>query len=186
MRLRHCAPTAAMLLVLPFTLTACGDDDDAAAPAEPQETIEEDEAEEAEEAEAPEEEAAEPEPTDVFSLEVGDCFNDPEGTELGAEGINQLREVPVVDCEEPHDNEVYASLEQDDSEYPGNEEIQGLAIDGCLAEFEGYVGVTIEESDLVAYPITPTAEAWEQGNREVLCVLTSQEQKTGSAQGSEQ
>jgi hypothetical protein len=183
MRLRHYAPTAAMLLVLPFTLTACGDDDDAAAPAEPQETIEEDEAEEAEE---PEEEAAEPEPTDVFSLEVGDCFNDPEGTELGSEGINQVEELPVVDCEEPHDNEVYASLEQEDGEYPGDEEIQGLAIDGCVAEFEGYVGVAFEESEFDAFPITPTAESWEQGDREVLCALFGEEPKTGSAEGSEQ
>jgi hypothetical protein len=181
--------TSAVAIVISLALFTVGFitglamlDDEAAAPAEPQETIEEDETEETEETEE-----AEPETTDVFSLEVGDCFNDPEEwEEFEEEEFEEFNSLPVVPCEQPHDNEIYASLELPDGEYPGVEEIQGLAIDGCDGEFEGYVGVAFEESEFGAFETHPTAESWEQGDRQVLCVLFGDEQKTGSARDSGQ
>jgi hypothetical protein len=161
------------------------DDDEAAAPAEPQETIEEEEA-----TPTPEEETEEePETTNVFSLEVGDCFNDPEEweeIEEEEEEFEEFNSLPVVPCEQPHDNEIFASLEQPDGEYPGDEEIEGLAFDGCVAEFEPYVGVRALESEFDFWEMMPSAESWAMGDRQVLCALFGEEQKTGSAQGSQE
>ena len=37
----------------------------------------------------------------VFSLELGDCFDDPET-------FDEVSELDTIDCSEPHDNEIYA------------------------------------------------------------------------------
>ena len=50
--------------------------------------------------------------TDVFSLTVGQCLNDTSGTEVS--------EVPIVDCADEHDFEVYADFEIDGDEFPGD------------------------------------------------------------------
>src|SRR3990172_11626 len=41
----------------------------------------------------------------------------------------------------------------------------------CVGEFEGFVGLSYEQSDLDLFPITPTAESWAQGDRVVYCAL---------------
>ena len=46
----------------------------------------------------------------VFSLEVGDCFNDPDS------GFEEVTDVEIVECSENHDNEVYAL-----SDYPAGD-----------------------------------------------------------------
>ncbi|MDP9407999.1 MAG: septum formation family protein [Actinomycetota bacterium] len=114
----------------------------------------------------------------VGDLAVGDCFDDV------AAGLNEVEEVPVVPCEGPHANEVFAVLEQPGEEYPGEEEMGSLAGEGCYAAFEEYVGAPVETSALTAFPIAPTAESWASGDREVVCVLTGTGPRTGSAQGS--
>ena len=117
-------------------------------------------------------------PVPVGDLAVGDCFDDV------AAGLNEVEEVPVVPCEGPHANEVFALLEQPGQEFPGEEEMGSLAGEGCYAAFEDYVGAPVETSTLTAFPIAPTAESWAQGDREVVCVLTGSGPRTGSARGS--
>ena len=50
----------------------------------------------------------------VFSMRVGDCFDDPD--HLIAGELLELGEVPGVPCAEPHDNEVFAWNDNDDRE----------------------------------------------------------------------
>lgn len=102
----------------------------------------------------------------VFELEVGTCFND-EG-EIGAE--QQVSSVPVVDCEEPHDNEVFALVDLPEGEFPADVADQAQEI--CDGEvFTEYLGVPMMESEYSAMPIYPTAETWAEGDREVVCAL---------------
>lgn len=121
---------------------------------------------------------------DVFSLEVGTCFNDTESALAGGETSN----VPVVECDEPHDNEVFALVELEGDEFPGNDTVRQVGNEKCLAEFEDYVGLDYPSSRYAAGPyLTPTEESWERANdREVICALwdANLEKLEGSARGS--
>ncbi|MEM9465372.1 MAG: hypothetical protein AAGA90_08350 [Actinomycetota bacterium] len=110
----------------------------------------------------------------VTDLEVGDCFDDPD------EGTTLISNVDMVDCAEPHDNEVYhvyaiSSLRTDDQYF-----------EDCLAEFEGYVGSDYATSEIFLSYITPTADGLSQGADEVICIafLEPPNKLTGSVRGS--
>lgn len=103
--------------------------------------------------------------TSVLELGVGDCFND---EDLEAEVITV---VPTVPCSEPHDNEIYLAYDMTDAVYPGREAALDAAGQRCFDQFESFVGRDYFESDLDFFPLVPTAESWDQGDREVLCVV---------------
>lgn len=112
------------------------------------------------------------------SAEVGDC--------LLSESLSESRisELPTVDCGEPHDLEVFHVYDMADGDYPGFDEAGDLAYEGCLEEFEAYVGVAPEESSLLATPLFPTDEGWERQDREAICILVSPENVTESLRDS--
>jgi hypothetical protein len=185
----------AALAVLPLALAACGDDRTAvedlpaSAPLTADATQDADPSTSPVATAPPVEEADEPAaaspaapapqgPVAVSDLRVGTCFDDVDA------GLNEVSEVPAVPCDRPHANEVFAVLEQPGDEFPGEEEIRGLAEEGCSASFESYVGAPFETSTLTPFPVTPTAASWAKGDRQVVCVLTSPEPRTASARGS--
>lgn len=100
----------------------------------------------------------------VFSLSAGDCFNDPDT-------FGEVSDVELVDCGDPHDNEVYALFDIAADDYPGDAAVQDEAAEGCLAAFEGYVGRDYQSSSLDISALTPTSESWDQGDKEVVCFL---------------
>ncbi len=86
--------------------------------------------------------------TSAFAIKVGDCLND-------ADVSGEVETVPVIACTEPHDSEAYASIIMDDGDFPGADEVDTQAQDGCLGAFEGYVGAELrrlEVRDLVLLP----------------------------------
>ena len=109
----------------------------------------------------------------VFSMRVGDCFDDPDSLVAGE--LLELGEVPGVPCDEPHDSEVFAVFElpdDEDSPYPGGNAIYSIGLEQCLSHFQGYVGIAYEDSRLELDPFTPTAESWnENDDRELVCFL---------------
>ena len=100
----------------------------------------------------------------VFSLGVGDCFNDPDA-------IEEVSDVEMVGCGEAHDNEVFASYEIPGSDFPGQAAVQADAADGCLSRFEPYVGTDYLDSSLDVSFLTPSDASWDQGDHEVVCFL---------------
>lgn len=96
----------------------------------------------------------------VFSLRVGDCFDDAAGALGGAE----VESVPAVPCDEPHDNEVFAKPTLTDGPYPGDDEIYVEALERCVDEFAAYTGEDYDTSELEVFPITPTRATWEDGD----------------------
>jgi hypothetical protein len=105
----------------------------------------------------------------VFDLAVGDCFDDgdiPTGPE-----VEEIGDVPLVDCSEPHDNEVYETVTVDGDEYPGDQAIAEHADQVCLDAFEGFVGLDYMSSDLDFGWLVPTAESWETGDRTIACFV---------------
>jgi hypothetical protein len=113
----------------------------------------------------------------VFDLEVGDCFDDP--TESG-----EISEVPIVDCADPHDNEVYAAFDYDGDSFPGDDAMSTAADDGCQDRFEDFVGIAYLDSALYVTHLVPTSDSWDSGDREIICVLYEPNEKlTGSMEG---
>lgn len=121
----------------------------------------------------------------VFSLEPGTCFDDV--TELTSEGGGEVSDVPVVDCGEPHDNEVFATFDLEGDDFPGQDAVVSQADAGCVDRFEAYVGRDYPSSRFVSSHLVPTQQTWEdQGDREVVCFLYDIDlaRLEGSAEGS--
>lgn len=101
--------------------------------------------------------------TSVLDVAVGDCFDDPD-----SEIVSTLS---VVDCAEPHDNEIFATVQIQGGTFPGDAGVGDFAVDACLDEFEPYVGESYATSPLDYFYLGPTEDSWNNGDREVLCVL---------------
>ena len=115
--------------------------------------------------------------TDVFSLSVGQCLNDTAGTEVS--------EVPIVDCTDEHDFEVYSDFEIPGDEFPGDDAIDSQADAECLTDFEQFVGISYDDSVYGYTYFTPTEGSWTDGNdRLVSCLIGDPNGKvTGTLKG---
>lgn len=104
----------------------------------------------------------------VFDLRVGDCLSpDPELT-------GEVAEIPVVPCDQPHGQEVVATVLHPDDAYPGADALSQWADGACLGAIEREpLGLTLDDGILVSY-LLPTFAGWNQENdRSVVCVLVS-------------
>jgi hypothetical protein len=122
---------------------------------------------------------------DVMTLRPGDCFDDPDDLE------QVVFDVAAVPCSEPHDNEVYSvqtlAPGAFTEEFPGEEALQRHSYDACIGSvFDEYVGTSYLDSALDVFTLTPTAESWEQGDREFVCAVYRLDlaQITGTVRGS--
>jgi hypothetical protein len=106
----------------------------------------------------------------VWSLEVGDCFDDWEGATTNSES-EEITDVPIVECSEPHDNEIYMMEDLPEGAFPGDAAMEETAIGVCYDGFEDFVGTEYEESDLDFGWLFPTSESWGEGDREVICFV---------------
>lgn len=126
------------------------------------------------------EEIVESSDADVFTLKVGDCFNDEATTST------EVSSVPTVPCSEAHDNELYFEFELPAGDYPGQTEVDAEADQRCLNEFASFIGTAYEASALDFWYLTPTQAGWEQiDDRVVQCAVWDPSAQTvGSLGGS--
>ena len=103
---------------------------------------------------------------DVFALEVGDCLTEIQATE------ETFISVETVPCSEPHSEEIYAVVTLPEGDFPGDEAIVTQAEDVCVAEFEGFVGLSYAESVLEFNYAWPLEEGWDAGERGVVCAVS--------------
>ncbi|MFC0681139.1 septum formation family protein [Lysobacter korlensis] len=123
-------------------------------------------------------------PADVTArtdMAVGACV-----TEYGYDDWDTVTGFQVVDCDAEHYEELYAVVEHTAGEYPGDNRIWKTAEVECIAAFEGYVGVSYEESEYAANWIAPTDLEWRDGDRSTLCLLWDYDYRplVGSVRGS--
>jgi hypothetical protein len=173
--------SACGLPLLPPAFTGGTEDPGAAPEPEPAETEEPVETEEPEPFEI--EEPVEPEDQDVMILAVGDCLN-----EWTANLDDTVSSVPIVDCDDPHDFEVYHEGVLDESgEYPGEDDLLEMVDEGCIDAFEDFVGSPYLTSDLYQTSLWPTEDGWEQGSRDYLCLVGHMDgsQSTGTLEDSQ-
>lgn len=106
---------------------------------------------------------------DVMSLQVGDCFDDPEDLE------DVVYDVAAVPCAEAHDNEVFAVQSLADAfprSFPGEDVLWDYSYEVCSGSlFDSYVGTPYLDSSLDVFTLTPTEESWEEGDREFVCAV---------------
>ena len=119
----------------------------------------------------------------VYDLEAGDCVN------LPVDDEDSIEELPVRDCAEPHDAEVYAidDMTIDADDYPGMDAVANDTERICAGDaFERYVGSDVASSRYGYYYLFPSEESWVQGDREYVCMVISIDGSslTGSVQGS--
>jgi Septum formation len=154
------ALSGALLLALALAAGACGDDDDDDAGGDESTTT-----------------SPEAEEETVFAVSVGDCLaTDPTG--------EQVSQVPTVDCEEPHTSEAFHTTTIEGEELPSAADMEQLVQDECLAAFESFVGMPYDQSALEVLWLEPTAESWEQGDHELVCLVTDPAGQTaGSLEG---
>ncbi|WP_159621683.1 septum formation family protein [Ruania rhizosphaerae] len=102
----------------------------------------------------------------VATAEVGECIM---YDDLNSQSIT---EIDPIDCTEEHDAQFFYKFDMDDGDFPGRDGISAAAEEGCLAEFEPFVGTDFQESALYVNFIGPSEESWNDANdREILCVL---------------
>ncbi len=119
---------------------------------------------------------------DVFSIVVGDCLND-------ADVPDEVTTLPIVDCAEPHDSEVFARTEAAGDDFPGSDVLQGTLVEFCRGDaFTEFVGIPFAESRYGTRGYFPTSESWANGDRELLCTLVDESgaRLTGSLAGVEE
>jgi len=116
----------------------------------------------------------------VFSLEVGQCLN---AADLSRERVS---DVPVVECQQPHDGEVYAMLDVPDGDYPGESALQAEAEQFCRTEFTSFVGIDYPLSLLDVAYLYPTGSSWDKLNdRSIVCIVIDPDGSvTGTLSGS--
>ncbi len=105
---------------------------------------------------------------DVMALQVGDCFGDPEELD------EVVFDVAALPCSEAHDNEVYSLVPVTvfGTAFPGETALQDFSYEACIGDpFSGYVGTDYLDSVLEVFTFTPTEESWDDGDRDVVCIL---------------
>ncbi len=93
----------------------------------------------------------------VFSLGEGDCFRSVTETEFA--------DVPIVDCSEPHEHQVYALWNVVGDSLPS----QTAMDEGCFDRFETAIGTSYADSEIYGASLVPTQGSFEAGDREVIC-----------------
>ena len=103
----------------------------------------------------------------VFSLSVGDCFNNPPGA-------TSLTTVTAIPCTQAHNAQIYAKFNVSGSivNYPGTSSLTRLATSGCNARVGILDKSKITNSMTIRF-LYPLADSWLGGNRTIACMIAN-------------
>ncbi|MDQ0734975.1 septum formation family protein [Arthrobacter agilis] len=128
--------------------------------------------------------------TNAAALLVGDCTStlaSAEQAEAAASGESfDVYEVTAIPCEDEHVFEAFAVTTLPDGEYLGESWAIDLADEFCTTEFEEFVGLAYDESELWFSYIYPNNEGWTwKDDRQILCFIsmTDEAPTTGTLAG---
>jgi hypothetical protein len=116
--------------------------------------------------------------TPANDFEAGECTND--------DLTGSVSEIDTVDCDDEHTAEAFAQFDLDDGDFPGVDEVNEQATEGCQGDrFEEYVGTDYDSSIYIASSINPSEDSWDSGDRTVICVISGSTEGAldGSAEG---
>lgn len=101
----------------------------------------------------------------VFSLHVGDCFQNPPGNHIGS-----LASVAVTSCTTPHNAQVFAQFKATDKRYPGATALIREADRGCSQRVAGGLDQAKLTKAIALHFIYPLASSWSSGQRVISCL----------------
>ena len=109
-------------------------------------------------------------PWSVFDLRPGDCI-------AADDSISgDVDELPLIPCDEPHTQEVFAIVGHPDDAYPGAGAVATFADRACLTALDADLDLSIDDGIAFSY-LLPTFEGWNKnGDRNVVCVLVFPEE----------
>ncbi|MEV2278019.1 septum formation family protein [Nocardiopsis sp. NPDC049922] len=124
-----------------------------------------------------------PTDTDVFQLNIGDCFIKEDLNTAFMSG--DVSEVPILDCAESHDSEIFYTYDIAGDTYPGEEAVSADVSETCAGQaFTDFIGVEYANSEFLIDAFTPTEDGWNTiGDREVICYVKTGELVTGTLEG---
>lgn len=116
-----------------------------------------------------------------MQVAVGECISD---SAVSQEEETEVGVLPVVDCDEPHDGEVYYVEDQTDASFPND--LVERANNICYDHYASFMGVDYEESTYWISTIVPSYDTWDAGDRQIACLVVGEEGEllTGSLKGS--
>ena len=124
---------------------------------------------------------------DVFSLKVGSCFNEPKNPEVDEEQNDLISDVPMRECNKPHDNEVFHVINLPDGPtVPSADTLDEAVYAECDKAYKTFVGIPYDDSTYNMTYLSPSNETWTQKNdREVVCYAYNEDGKqlTASIKG---
>lgn len=91
---------------------------------------------------------------------------------------SEVSELEGFDCATEHDIEVYFVGDSAIAEFD-LESVINEAQDLCIREFETFVGIPLQESELDIYYLYPQSEGWAGGDREIICAVYTPNWETG-------
>lgn len=108
----------------------------------------------------------------TYRLEAGQCIR-------SLRDSPELSSVPVVDCAQPHEAEVYHVFMFPAGPYPGENTVDEIAGQQCRTALQPYL--TAENPDLPFSYLYPQKDSWERADRGVTCIVVH---RTGTVTGS--
>ncbi len=102
-------------------------------------------------------------PAAVFGLRPGQCINS---------GSSSLS-FTLVPCASPHDAEVFARFSLPAAAWPGSAAVRQQAGDGCASRLSGYLNPQLATIGLTQAYVYPNQEAWQAGQRIVVCEVSA-------------
>jgi hypothetical protein len=116
--------------------------------------------------------------TGVDDLAIGTCING-----IQANSRFDPSALQIVSCDGLHDAEKFGEFEHPESAtYPGVAGFEAFAVDVCFPAFEGYVGISTNDSVVGILPYLPDERSWAQGDHLLVCFAAKADgsQLTGS------
>ncbi|WP_166785527.1 septum formation family protein [Cryobacterium cryoconiti] len=105
--------------------------------------------------------------TEVSTLLVGDCLRE------AWEGLDATAStVPVVDCADSHDFEVFGRFKVPGDAFPGDDSVTAAAESGCESRFAEFALIDYRSSSLDFAYLTPTEQSWGGAGPDVSCLIT--------------
>jgi hypothetical protein len=103
----------------------------------------------------------------VFSLAVGDCFNNPAGA-------STVTTVTAIPCNQPHNAQIYAkfNLTGSSHSYPGTSKVTKLAATDCNSRTDS-INKSAAPSSMTIRLLFPEQAAWQNGRRTVACMIVN-------------
>jgi hypothetical protein len=112
-------------------------------------------------------------------LEVGTCFNIPDGT--------TVQTVERQPCTESHNGEVFFVGDYDGTSFPIALSLDSYIDANCVPAFESYIGTDIDAAtDLAIGYFHPSRDGWDNGERTITCYVARSDESsmTESLKGS--